>query len=194
MNQENHDILIYKYTYQELGLDLEGEFFLSFMRTLQPPGSKKPPIKFYMERCIYSEPQFHKILSRYKDFIYWSDREISYKFNSDIGSKWMSLAKMNDHPKFIRIPPWLIQLAKDFKLNFTDMMILADIYSFQNKRLEYHKCRASIAEFLDLHIDRISKKLTRLKDLGLIEIIKTKTVNIMKLTAKFLSYDTGREG
>lgn len=186
-------ILIYKYNYGELGLDLEGEFFLSFMRTFKLPTDKKPLIKHYISNCIYSGPQFRKMMNKYKEFIYWKEKDHSYSFNEDMGQNWLRLAKLHESPQYLEIPLWLIDLVKEFKLKFTDMIILADIYSFQNQGRQYKKCRETISNFLDLHVDQISKKLSKLKDLGLIEIVRTKTINIISLTDKFLNYDSRRK-
>lgn len=188
MNEERN-VIIYFYPYEKIGFNLECEFFTAFMRTIKPPSKEKPPLKFYIDHCIYSKPQFYKLMSRYGRFLYWKETSSCYELHAEVGRKRLQLNMDYNQRKYIQIPFWLINVIKTFKLGFADLILLADIYSFQSESKLYWKSQDLIALFLGVQSSWLSRKIQKLKNLGLVIIKKTSTTNILYVTDKLLDYE-----
>lgn len=176
----NKDILIYKYNYQLLDLNMEGEFFLSYLTNFNFSSKEK-----YIENFILPKSTFFSFFKEIKPYI--ESDKTPYQLNDDLHKKRLMLIREAGY-QYITVPPWLVKLSKEYKLGVPITILLADIYSFENNEQDYFKSQENIAGLLGVHVKKISTYLSKLKSLELISVQKTKTINIIKLTDKFYSY------
>ena len=106
--------------------------------------------------------------------------------------KWAlrkSLIERNGFMHLI-VPPWLFNIMNIFKLNFTQLYIMALVLSHFYDKKKFNWANETIARKLDMVSGySITKNINKLQNLGLIEIIRTNRTNILNVTDKFLFYE-----
>lgn len=185
-------ILIYNYDYSKLGLTLEAEFFISSILTLQTEIKAKSKYGFlfqYAELSIYSYSQLKILIKKYADILFWDSVSKKFQIRND---KWLlrkTLIKENNET-YLSFPTWLFSLNKVYKLNFTQLYIIALIVSYFYDRKEFNWANETIAGKLGM-VSRSSMKINinKLYNKGLINIKSTNRTNILYVTDKLLDYE-----
>lgn len=185
-------ILIYNYDYSKLGLTLEAEFFISSIFTLQTEIKAKSKYGFllqYAELSIYSYSQLKILIKKYADILFWDSESKKFQIRND---KWLlrkTLIKENNET-YLSFPTWLFSLNKVYKLNFTQLYIIALIVSYFYDRKEFNWANEIIAGKLGM-VSRSSMRINinKLYNKGLINIKSTNRTNILYVTDKLLDYE-----
>ena len=185
-------ILIYNYDYSKLGLTLEGEFFISSIFTLQTKIKVKSRRDFllqYSKLSVYSYPQLNILIKKYNDILFWDSESKKFQIRND---KWLlrkTLIKENNET-YLSFPTWLFPLNKVYKLNFTQLYIIALIVSYFYDRKEFNWANETIAGKLGM-VSRSSMRINinKLYNKGLINIKSTNRTNILYVTDKLLDYE-----
>lgn len=185
-------ILIYNYDYSKLGLTLEAEFFISSIFTLQTEIKAKSKYGFllqYAELSIYSYSQLKILIKKYADILFWDSESKKFQIRND---KWLlrkTLIKENNET-YLSFPTWLFPLNKVYKLNFTQLYIIALIVSYFYDRKEFNWSNETIAGKLGM-VSRNSMRINinKLYNKGLINIKSTNRTNILYVTDKLLDYE-----
>ncbi len=91
---------------------------------------------------------------------------------------------------YLSFPTWLFSLNKVYKLNFTQLYIIALIVSYFYDRKEFNWSNETIAKKLGM-ISRSSMRINinKLYNEGLIDIEPTNRTNILYVTDKLLDYE-----
>lgn len=185
-------ILVYNYDYSKLGLTLEGEFFISSIFTLQTGIKVKSKYDFllqYTELSIYSYSQLKILVKKYNDILFWDNELRKFQMEND---KWLLrktfIAENNE--TYLSFPIWLFSLNKVYKLNFTQLYIIALIVSYFYDRKEFNWANETIAGKLGM-VSRSSMRINinKLCNKGLINIKSTNRTNILYVTDKLLDYE-----
>lgn len=186
------NILIYNYDYSILGLTLEGEFFISSILVFQTyikSKSKRDFLLQYEKTAPYSLSQIKLLIKKYATIIYWDGDLKRFRMEN---KKWVlrkSLIERNGFMHLI-VPPWLFNIMNIFKLNFTQLYIMALVLSYFYDKKKFNWANETIARKLDMVSGySITKNINKLQNLGLIEIIRTNRTNILNVTDKFLFYE-----
>lgn len=185
-------ILIYNYDYSKLGLTLEGEFFISSILIFQTKIKVKSRRDFlfqYSKLSVYSYPQLNILIKKYNDILFWDSESKKFQIRND---KWLlrkTLIKENNET-YLSFPTWLFSLNKVYKLNFTQLYIIALIVSYFYDRKEFNWSNETIAGKLGM-VSRNSMRINinKLYNKGLINIKSTNRTNILYVTDKLLDYE-----
>lgn len=185
-------ILIYNYDYSKLGLTLEGEFFISSIFTLQTGIKTKSKYDFlfqYEEMFIYSFSQLKILIKKYADIIFWNNESKKFQMEND---KWLlrkTLIKENNETH-LSFPTWLFSLNKVYKLNFTQLYIIALVVSYFYDRKDFKWSQETIANKLGMVSEKSMRiNINKLYNKGLIDIKPTNRTNILYVTDKLLDYE-----
>lgn len=185
-------ILIYNYDYSKLGLTLEGEFFISSIFTLQTGIKAKSKYDFlfqYEEMFIYSFSQLKILIKKYADIIFWNNESKKFQMEND---KWLlrkTLIKENNKTH-LSFPTWLFSLNKVYKLNFTQLYIIALVVSYFYDRKDFKWSQEIIANKLGMVSEKSMRiNINKLYNKGLIDIKPTNRTNILYVTDKLLDYE-----
>ena len=185
-------ILVYNYDYSKLGLTLEGEFFISSIFTLQTEIKAKSKYDFlfqYGEMFMYSFSQLKILIKKYNDILFWDDESKKFQMEND---KWLIRKTLiaENNETYLSFPTWLFSLNKTYKLNFTQLYILALIVSYFYGRKEFNWANETIAGKLGM-VSRSSMRINinKLRDKGLIDVKATNRTNILYVTDKLLDYE-----
>lgn len=185
-------ILIYNYDYSKLGLTLEGEFFISSIFTLQTGIKVKSKYDFllqYTELSIYSYSQLKILVKKYNDILFWDNESKKFRMKND---KWLLRKTLiaENNETYLSFPTWLFSLNKVYKLNFTQLYIIALIVSYFYDRKEFNWANETIAGKLGM-VSRSSMRINinKLCNKGLINIKSTNRTNILYVTDKLLNYE-----
>lgn len=186
------NILIYNYDYSILGLTLEGEFFISSILVFQTyikSKSKRDFLLQYEKTAPYSLSQIKLLIKKYATIIYWDDDLKRFRMENKKWALRKSLIERNGFMHLI-VPPWLFNIMNIFKLNFTQLYIMALVLSYFYDKKKFNWANETIACKLDMVSGySITKNINKLQNLGLIEIIRTNRTNILNVTDKFLFYE-----
>lgn len=186
------NILIYNYDYSILGLTLEGEFFISSILVFQTyikSKSKRDFLLQYEKTAPYSLSQIKLLIKKYATIIYWDGDLKRFRMENKKWSLRKSLIERNGFMHLI-VPPWLFNIMNIFKLNFTQLYIMALVLSYFYDKKKFNWANETIARKLDMVSGySITKNINKLQNLGLIEIIRTNRTNILNVTDKFLFYE-----
>ena len=186
------NILIYNYDYSILGLTLEGEFFISSILVFQTyikSKSKRDFLLQYEKTAPYSLSQIKLLIKKYATIIYWDGDLKRFRMENKKWALRKSLIERNGFMHLI-VPPWLFNIMNIFKLNFTQLYIMALVLSYFYDKKKFNWANETIARKLDMVSDySIAKNIHKLQDLGLIEITRTNKTNILSVTDKFLFYE-----
>ena len=186
------NILIYNYDYSILGLTLEGEFFISSMLVFQTyikSKSKRDFLLQYEKTAPYSLSQIKLLIKKYATIIYWDGDLKRFRMENKKWALRKSLIERNGFMHLI-VPPWLFNIMNIFKLNFTQLYIMALVLSYFYDKKKFNWANETIARKLDMVSGySITKNINKLQNLGLIEIIRTNRTNILNVTDKFLFYE-----
>lgn len=186
------NILIYNYDYSILGLTLEGEFFISSILVFQTyikSKSKRDFLLQYEKTAPYSLSQIKLLIKKYATIIYWDGDLKRFRMEN---KKWALRKSLIERNGFIHliVPPWLFNIMNIFKLNFTQLYIMALVLSYFYDKKKFNWANETIARKLDMVSGySITKNINKLQNLGLIEIIRTNRTNILNVTDKFLFYE-----
>lgn len=185
-------VLIYNYDYSKLGLTLEGEFFISSIFTLQTEiktESRRAFLLQYSKLFIYSYPQLNILIKKYNNILFWNDESKKFRMEND---KWLMRKTLiaENNETYLSFPTWLFPLNKVYKLNFTQLYIIALIVSYFYDRKDFNWSLETIVSKLGL----MSKKsmrinINKLYNKGLIDIKPTNRTNILYVTDKLLDYE-----
>lgn len=185
-------VLIYNYDYSKLGLTLEGEFFISSIFTLQTEiktESRRNFLLQYSKLFIYSYPQLNILIKKYNNILFWNDESKKFRMEND---KWLMRKTLiaENNEIYLSFPTWLFPLNKVYKLNFTQLYIIALIVSYFYDRKDFNWSLETITSKLGL----MSKKsmrinINKLYNKGLINIKSTNRTNILYVTDKLLDYE-----
>lgn len=185
-------VLIYNYDYSKLGLTLEGEFFISSIFTLQTEIKVKSRRDFllqYSKLSVYSYPQLNILIKKYNDILFWDNESRKFQMEND---KWLLRKTLiaENNEIYLSFPTWLFPLNKVYKLNFTQLYIIALIVSYFYDRKDFNWSLETITSKLGL----MSKKsmrinINKLYNKGLIDIKPTNRTNILYVTDKLLDYE-----
>lgn len=185
-------VLIYNYDYSKLGLTLEGEFFISSIFTLQTEiktESRRDFLLQYSKLFIYSYPQLNILIKKYNNILFWNDESKKFRMEND---KWLMRKTLiaENNEIYLSFPTWLFPLNKVYKLNFTQLYIIALIVSYFYDRKDFNWSLETITSKLGL----MSKKsmrinINKLYNKGLIDIKPTNRTNILYVTDKLLDYE-----
>lgn len=185
-------ILVYNYDYSKLGLTLEGEFFISSIFTLQTGIKVKSKYDFllqYTELSIYSYSQLKILVKKYNDILFWDNELRKFQMEND---KWLLRKTLiaENNETYLSFPIWLFSLNKVYKLNFTQLYIIALIVSYFYDRKEFNWANETIAGKLGM-VSRSSMRINinKLCNKGLINIKSTNRTNILYVTDKLLDYE-----
>ena len=185
-------ILVYNYDYSKLGLTLEGEFFISSIFTLQTGIKVKSKYDFllqYTELSIYSYSQLKILVKKYNDILFWDNELRKFQMEND---KWLLRKTLiaENNETYLSFPIWLFSLNKVYKLNFTQLYIIALIVSYFYDRKEFNWANEIIAGKLGM-VSRSSMRINinKLCNKGLINIKSTNRTNILYVTDKLLDYE-----
>lgn len=186
------NILIYNYDYSILGLTLEGEFFISSILVFQTyikSKSKRDFLLQYEKTAPYSLSQIKLLIKKYATIIYWDGDLKRFRMENKKWTLRKSLIERNGFMHLI-VPPWLFNIMNIFKLNFTQLYIMALVLSHFYDKKKFNWANETIARKLDMVSGySITKNINKLQNLGLIEIIRTNRTNILNVTDKFLFYE-----
>lgn len=186
------NILIYNYDYSILGLTLEGEFFISSILVFQTyikSKSKRDFLLQYEKTAPYSLSQIKLLIKKYATIIYWDGDLKRFRMENKKWALRKSLIEKNGFMHLI-VPPWLFNIMNIFKLNFTQLYIMALVLSYFYDKKKFNWANETIARKLDMVSGySITKNINKLQNLGLIEIIRTNRTNILNVTDKFLFYE-----
>lgn len=186
------NILIYNYDYSILGLTLEGEFFISSILVFQTyikSKSKRDFLLQYEKTAPYSLSQIKLLIKKYATIIYWDGDLKRFRMENKKWALRKSLIERNGFMHLI-VPPWLFNIMNIFKLNFTQLYIMALVLSYFYDKKKFNWTNETIARKLDMVSGySITKNINKLQNLGLIEIIRTNRTNILNVTDKFLFYE-----
>lgn len=186
------NILIYNYDYSILGLTLEGEFFISSILVFQTyikSKSKRDFLLQYEKTAPYSLSQIKLLIKKYATIIYWDGDLKRFQMENKKWALRKSLIERNGFMHLI-VPPWLFNIMNIFKLNFTQLYIMALVLSYFYDKKKFNWANETIARKLDMVSGySITKNINKLQNLGLIEIIRTNRTNILNVTDKFLFYE-----
>lgn len=186
------NILIYNYDYSILGLTLEGEFFISSILVFQTyikSKSKRDFLLQYEKTVPYSLSQIKLLIKKYATIIYWDGDLKRFRMENKKWALRKSLIERNGFMHLI-VPPWLFNIMNIFKLNFTQLYIMALVLSYFYDKKKFNWANETIARKLDMVSGySITKNINKLQNLGLIEIIRTNRTNILNVTDKFLFYE-----
>ena len=186
------NILIYNYDYSILGLTLEGEFFISSILVFQTyikSKSKRDFLLQYEKTAPYSLSQIKLLIKKYATIIYWDGDLKRFRMENKKWALRKSLIERNGFMHLI-VPPWLFNIMNIFKLNFTQLYIMALVLSYFYDKKKFNWANETIARKLDMVSGySITKNINKLQNLGLIEIIRTNRPNILNVTDKFLFYE-----
>lgn len=186
------NILIYNYDYSILGLTLEGEFFISSILVFQTyikSKSKRDFLLQYEKTAPYSLSQIKLLIKKYATIIYWDGDLKRFRMENKKWALRKSLIERNGFMHLI-VPPWLFNIMNIFKLNFTQLYIMALALSYFYDKKKFNWANETIARKLDMVSGySITKNINKLQNLGLIEIIRTNRTNILNVTDKFLFYE-----
>lgn len=186
------NILIYNYDYSILGLTLEGEFFISSILVFQTyikSKSKRDFLLQYEKTAPYSLSQIKLLIKKYATIIYWDGDLKRFRMENKKWALRKSLIERNGFMHLI-VPPWLFNIMNIFKLNFTQLYIIALVLSYFYDKKKFNWANETIARKLDMVSGySITKNINKLQNLGLIEIIRTNRTNILNVTDKFLFYE-----
>jgi hypothetical protein len=186
------NILIYNYDYSILGLTLEGEFFISSILVFQTyikSKSKRDFLLQYEKTAPYSLSQIKLLIKKYATIIYWDGDLKRFRMENKKWALRKSLIERNGFMHLI-VPPWLFNIMNIFKLNFTQLYIMALVLSYFYDKKKFNWANETIARKLDMVSGySITKNINKLQNLGLIEIIRTNRTNILNVTDKFLLYE-----
>ncbi len=186
------NILIYNYDYSILGLTLEGEFFISSILVFQTyikSKSKRDFLLQYEKTAPYSLSQIKLLIKKYATIIYWDGDLKRFRMENKKWALRKSLIERNGFMHLI-VPPWLFSIMNIFKLNFTQLYIMALVLSYFYDKKKFNWANETIARKLDMVSGySITKNINKLQNLGLIEIIRTNRTNILNVTDKFLFYE-----
>lgn len=186
------NILIYNYDYSILGLTLEGEFFISSILVFQTyikSKSKRDFLLQYEKTAPYSLSQIKLLIKKYATIIYWDGDLKRFRMENKKWALRKSLIERNGFMHVI-VPPWLFNIMNIFKLNFTQLYIMALVLSYFYDKKKFNWANETIARKLDMVSGySITKNINKLQNLGLIEIIRTNRTNILNVTDKFLFYE-----
>lgn len=186
------NILIYNYDYSILGLTLEGEFFISSILVFQTyikSKSKRDFLLQYEKTAPYSLSQIKLLIKKYATIIYWDGDLKRFRMENKKWALRKSLIERNGFMHLI-VPPWLFNIMNIFKLNFTQLYIMALVLSYFYDKKKFNWANETIARKLDMVSSySITKNINKLQNLGLIEIIRTNRTNILNVTDKFLFYE-----
>ena len=186
------NILIYNYDYSILGLTLEGEFFISSILVFQTyikSKSKRDFLLQYEKTAPYSLSQIKLLIKKYATIIYWDGDLKRFRMENKKWALRKSLIERNGFMHLI-VPPWLFNIMNIFKLNFTQLYIMALVLSYFYDKKKFNWANETIARKLDMVSGySITKNINKLQNLGLIEIIITNRTNILNVTDKFLFYE-----
>lgn len=186
------NILIYNYDYSILGLTLEGEFFISSILVFQTyikSKSKRGFLLQYEKTAPYSLSQIKLLIKKYATIIYWDGDLKRFRMENKKWALRKSLIERNGFMHLI-VPPWLFNIMNIFKLNFTQLYIMALVLSYFYDKKKFNWANETIARKLDMVSGySITKNINKLQNLGLIEIIRTNRTNILNVTDKFLFYE-----
>lgn len=185
-------VLIYNYDYSKLGLTLEGEFFISSIFTLQTEiktESRRDFLLQYSKLFIYSYPQLNILIKKYNNILFWNGESKKFRMEND---KWLMRKTLiaENNEIYLSFPTWLFPLNKVYKLNFTQLYIIALIVSYFYDRKDFNWSLETITSKLGL----MSKKsmrinINKLYNKGLIDIKPTNRTNILYVTDKLLDYE-----
>lgn len=188
----DRNILIYNYDYSILGLTLEGEFFISSILVFQTyikSKSKRDFLLQYEKTAPYSLSQIKLLIKKYATIIYWDGDLKRFRMENKKWALRKSLIERNGFMHLI-VPPWLFNIMNIFKLNFTQLYIMALVLSYFYDKKKFNWANETIARKLDMVSGySITKNINKLQNLGLIEIIRTNRTNILNVTDKFLFYE-----
>lgn len=186
------NILIYNYDYSILELTLEGEFFISSILVFQTyikSKSKRDFLLQYEKTAPYSLSQIKLLIKKYATIIYWDGDLKRFRMENKKWALRKSLIERNGFMHLI-VPPWLFNIMNIFKLNFTQLYIMALVLSYFYDKKKFNWANETIARKLDMVSGySITKNINKLQNLGLIEIIRTNRTNILNVTDKFLFYE-----
>ena len=186
------NILIYNYDYSILGLTVEGEFFISSILVFQTyikSKSKRDFLLQYEKTAPYSLSQIKLLIKKYATIIYWDGDLKRFRMENKKWALRKSLIERNGFMHLI-VPPWLFNIMNIFKLNFTQLYIMALVLSYFYDKKKFNWANETIARKLDMVSGySITKNINKLQNLGLIEIIRTNRTNILNVTDKFLFYE-----
>lgn len=186
------NILIYNYDYSILGLTLEGEFFISSILVFQTyikSKSKRDFLLQYEKTAPYSLSQIKLLIKKYATIIYWDGDSKRFRMENKKWALRKSLIERNGFMHLI-VPPWLFNIMNIFKLNFTQLYIMALVLSYFYDKKKFNWANETIARKLNMVSGySITKNINKLQNLGLIEIIRTNRTNILNVTDKFLFYE-----
>ena len=188
----NKNVLIYNYDYSVLGIDLEGEFFISSTLTLQSyikPKSKRDFLIMYRDKYMYSHNQVDNLIKRYSTLIHWDNDLKKFQMENE---KWVLRKSLIETvgSTYLSVPLWLFDVVNVFHLNFTQLYILSLTLSYFHSRKVFNWSNEIIARKLEMtSTHTIIKNIHGLQDLGLIEITRTNKTNILSVTDKFLFYE-----
>ena len=186
------NILIYNYDYSILGLTLEGEFFISSILVFQTyikSKSKRDFLLQYEKTAPYSLSQIKLLIKKYATIIYWDGDLKRFRMENKKWALRKSLIERNGFMHLI-VPPWLFNIMNIFKLNFTQLYIMALVLSYFYDKKKFNWANETIARKLYMVSGySITKNINKLQNLGLIEIIRTNRTNILNVTDKFLFYE-----
>ena len=173
-------------------MTLEGEFFIPSIFTLQTGIKVKSKYDFllqYTELSIYSYSQLKILVKKYNDILFWDNELRKFQMEND---KWLLRKTLiaENNETYLSFPIWLFSLNKVYKLNFTQLYIIALIVSYFYDRKEFNWANETIAGKLGM-VSRSSMRINinKLCNKGLINIKSTNRTNILYVTDKLLDYE-----
>lgn len=186
------NILVYNYDYSKIGLTIEGEFFLSSIFTFQTEIKSKSKHDFilqYSKNITYSTRQLNYLIKRYEDLLHWDEDMKKFQMEKETWNLREILISKN-RGLYLSFPRWLFIINRIYKLNFTQLYIIALLMSYFYERKDFNWSNETIAHKLGMS-SRISvgENIKKLRDEGLITVEPTNRTNILYVTDKLLDYE-----
>lgn len=129
------------------------------------------------------------MIKKYNNILFWNDESKKFRMEND---KWLMRKTLiaENNEIYLSFPTWLFPLNKVYKLNFTQLYIIALIVSYFYDRKDFNWSLETITSKLGL----MSKKsmrinINKLYNKGLINIKSTNRTNILYVTDKLLDYE-----
>lgn len=178
MNNSNN-ILIYKYDYGKLGLDLEGELFLSYITSFHYYEQKK-----FINNFIFNKTIFYNLLSKYGHLVFWENN--AFHLQEDFRRRrWAEIERGGG--RYFDMPLKFKRFKDEFHLPNNILLLLADIRSYAKRGRNYFKKKRNIAMDMGVRPEAVSRFFRKLTELNIIHFKETEEESYYELAPGYYS-------
>lgn len=138
---------------------------------------------------MFSHGKIESLIKKYNDILFWDNESKKFRMKND---KWLLRKTLiaENNETYLSFPTWLFSLNKVYKLNFTQLYIIALTVSYFYNRKDFSWANETIANKLAMvSKESVMKNVNKLYNKGLINIKPTNRTNILYVTDKLLDYE-----